>query len=525
MAKRTNRAASALAYVAALGLAFGASAAHWDIQAHGVVTYATEVFGANADQELDLVTDDDEDTADVDERTRVEFVLYKPDNNNPTPLATTAQWESGSEIVLTVELGGASFGNTVQINDFELSPASSADTWELVSGSKVGGRAGTDFVEVGIKATAILNADPNVQMNNPELLPKVTLKIPAIEDAAGLATAGAKVTVTGSVELQGTSGVAATDFPTEVVGPRVLNDPATPDVDESTNPVTMMPKYTSRLRTFATSANALTFSTSVAGAGAIALPERTALANKAKSMVLGGLSVTEAEDPPMTADLEEFSLAEGGKADIDITVTGGIRSDDQVFFDLDRDGVMDDGEELDIDDGEATGDFRLDDNKDLPASVRYVPGDEDMSRTTFSTQFSVEFDSAAGGPDLKPVEASLGYAGVDLEARAYAIPNPGSMDMGNIRIRCETSNMDGCHAYLECDDQVGNTLFGDAGEIASGATMHLMSLGVANVLGVDTWEGRLACDVLSSEAASVQVLVRSGGSLVNNTYVDDLNPQ
>ena len=69
------------------------------------------------------------------------------------------------------------------------------------------------------------------------------------------------------------------------------------------------------------------------------------------------------------------------------------------------------------------------------------------------------------------------------------------------------------------------THFGDAGEIARGATLHLMSQGVADVLGVDTWEGRLACDVLSSDAASAQVLVRSGDALVNNTYVDDLSPE
>ena len=176
--------------------------------------------------------------------------------------------------------------------------------------------------------------------------------------------------------------------------------------------------------------NALTFATSAAGPGAIDLPDRTVLAAKAKTMQLGGLSVTEAETPPMTADLEPFSLAEGGKADIDITVTGGVRSDDQVFFDLDGDSTMDDGEELDIDDGEATGDFRLDDADDLPARVHYVPGGDDMSRTTFSTQFAIEFDSAAGAPKILPVVADLGYAGVKLEARAYAIPKPGSNGYG-----------------------------------------------------------------------------------------------
>ena len=515
MARNTNRVASGIAYVVALGLAIGASADHWDIQSYGMVTYATEVFGADADQELDLVTEDDTTTPD-DERTRVEFVLYKE--------AVDGSVNSGSEIVLTITLGGATFGNTVQINDFELSVGGGTnDNWELVSGSKVGGRAGTSSVSVGIKATdAGLRAQPTLQVDERA---KVTLKIPAIEDAVGLATAKAKVTVTGSVDLEGTSGVVATDFPTDVVGPQMADDLTTTgddeneSVDDNGDPI-----YTSRFRTIAMSDNALTFATSAAGADFIDLPDRTVLAAKAKSMKLGGLSVTEAAIPPMTADLKPFSLAEGGKADIDITVTGGVRSDDQVFFDLDGDSTMDDGEELDIEDGEATGDFRLDDAGDLPATVHYVPGGDDMSRTTFSTQFAIEFDSAAGAPKLLPVMANLGYAGVELEARAYAIPKPGIGDVGNVRVRCETSDMEGCHAYLECDDQDGMTHFGDAGEIARGATLHLSSQGVADVLGVDTWEGRLACDVLSSDDASAQVLVRSGDSLINNTYVDDLYP-
>lgn len=539
MARNTNRVASGIAYVVALGLAIGASAAHWDLRSFGSVTYATEVFGADADQELDLVTDDDTETM-HDERTRVELVLVKPADDDTTTDREENKVSDNSEVVVTITLRGATFGNTVQINDFELSGVDNDPAvWEIVSGSKVGGRAGTGSVSVGIKAVGegldagfnnvrddsdsdnIIDADTFHDFAL-DTLPKVTLMIPAIEDANGLATAKAKVTVTASVDLEGTSGIATEDFPTEVVGPQVMDNPMTTDVDESINAETMMAAYSAPVGTIATSANALTFATSAAGAGSIDLPDRTVLALKAKTMQLAGLGVTEAETPPMTADLEPFSLESGGKADIVITVTGGIRSDDQVFFDLDRDSTMDEDEALDIDDGEATGDFRLDDNKDLPARVHYVPGGDDMSRTTFSTQFAVEFDSAAGAPKILPVVANLGYAGVNLEARAYAIPKPDIGDQGNVRVRCETSDMEGCHVYLECDDQDGMTHFGDAGEIARGATLHMSSQGVADVLGVDTWEGRLSCDVLSSDDASAQVLVRSGDSLVNNTYVDDL---
>ena len=47
MAKNTNRAASAIAYVAALVLATGAWAAHWEMYVKNPVTYAKEVFGGD----------------------------------------------------------------------------------------------------------------------------------------------------------------------------------------------------------------------------------------------------------------------------------------------------------------------------------------------------------------------------------------------------------------------------------------------------------------------------------------------
>ena len=47
MAKNTNRAASAIAYVAALVLATGAWAAHWEMYSNNPVTYAKEIFGGD----------------------------------------------------------------------------------------------------------------------------------------------------------------------------------------------------------------------------------------------------------------------------------------------------------------------------------------------------------------------------------------------------------------------------------------------------------------------------------------------
>ena len=80
--------------------------------------------------------------------------------------------------------------------------------------------------------------------------------------------------------------------------------------------------------------------------------------------------------------------------------------------------------------------------------------------------------------------------------------------------------------FLDCNEQNGMARFGELGDaIAAGATAHLNETAIGEVLGIDTWAGRLSCDILSavSTPISVQVLVRSGDSPINNTYVDGGN--
>ena len=70
------------------------------------------------------VADDDTDTGPrrFDDRTRVELVLVKP--NDDVPTTAMVAWRTwslmDSEVVLTITLRGATFGNTVQINDFDV---------------------------------------------------------------------------------------------------------------------------------------------------------------------------------------------------------------------------------------------------------------------------------------------------------------------------------------------------------------------------------------------------------------------
>ena len=67
MAKNTNRAASAIAYVAALVLATGASGRHhWEMYVNNDVTYAKEIFGGD-DPAADGVTLSGDDAMTTDD--------------------------------------------------------------------------------------------------------------------------------------------------------------------------------------------------------------------------------------------------------------------------------------------------------------------------------------------------------------------------------------------------------------------------------------------------------------------------
>ena len=113
MAKNTNRVASAIAYVAALGLATGVWAAHWEMTANNPVTYAKEIFGGDdpATTGLTLRKDDDE-TAATDEQTSIDLTLFLPNDAGMSV-------GSGSELEVTLELHGGHFGQAVNWTDIE----------------------------------------------------------------------------------------------------------------------------------------------------------------------------------------------------------------------------------------------------------------------------------------------------------------------------------------------------------------------------------------------------------------------
>ena len=505
MARNTSRVASAFAYVAALGLAFGASAAHWELSTNGDVTYASEIFGADAATlELTLGTDD-ATTSDFDENegTYVDLALLVPDGTV----------NADSEITVTVTLNGATFGNTVQINDFKTQGAN----LNIVNGSKKDGRVGDRSVSVGFKAGE--NGTGNISGAGPMATddanrPTIRLVLSSIEGATGLATPKSKVTASASVELVGTAGANEVDFPIEVTPPGVRDDPGTSDVDESMKDGKPVFKLADNV--IASSVQSYDYGATDGGMGPITLDDRT----KIKGAQVAVATLTRTFTLAQVADNDDTF---DGAGNVKVGVSGdkiAVNDDDIVFYDLDADKKMTENELLDVDDGGASGTFRS-----TPATVYYVPGgEEDLKAGMLTATFNVVFDSTSSvNPGEEEASGMLIYDGVSEEARAYAIPNPARIDdVGNVRIRCEAGKA--CTVFLSCDGQDGTDYFGEVGEIEGGATMVLQSQGIADMLGADDgWMGRLSCDVLSSGDATVQVLVRSGASnvLVNNTYVDD----
>ena len=244
---------------------------------------------------------------------------------------------------------------------------------------------------------------------------------------------------------------------------------------------------------------------------------------------------------------EAFGFDAGGAGHVVVTVHG-VDDTDTVFLDAVTSGTsttpmaVDTGEELAVSDGMATDDFSL---SGLPASSDLyvmVDGERTLSPGTIRAEASISFQS--GIRDLmwlttppwiaaaQPAEATVDvrYAGTHgILPRAYAIAPAGSGtgDISNVRIRCDDSSE--CQVYLACTDSMGNDVFGKVGTtIPARATMVLRDGGsgtamdLREVFDEDAWmSGRLSCDVIAPDRnVEVQVLTRSGGALVNNTYVD-----
>ena len=252
----------------------------------------------------------------------------------------------------------------------------------------------------------------------------------------------------------------------------------------------------------------------------------------------------------LQSDGREFSIGRGGEGqgELNISSTGDFRTGDVVWLEFDGASGASAREMLQLqDDGSMTGSFSLNDISGNPGaavgdtgdmdreeglvtrSLFYAPNGEDGLRpATFRSRFMVDFDSAdVADKDWAPASSEANqfettFTVVEDTQHAYAIPELGATDQGNVRIKCEVATE--CAVYLECDDTAGNSRFAQLGDAIDGrSTRTLNAQAIADELnfGDDGWEGSLSCTVYSTREITVQVLVRSAGTLVNQTYIEN----
>ena len=258
-----------------------------------------------------------------------------------------------------------------------------------------------------------------------------------------------------------------------------------------------------------------------------------------------------------------------GVLDVDVTGTRGLfGADDRVFVNFGAHSdtgfwatgyagassvrSIDAGESLTIDGSMASftvgglsidpGDVDEDDPDgkfDRRIGVFYLPGGKmDLAHGTMLKTSAVVNYTRATSKDEGVVrdETELRLHGVDHELKAYAVPFDGNGrgDKVNLRVRCEDGDQfsandskleDQCRAFLECWNDDGDRAFGEiTPAVAENSVTRLNAMEIEDeVLGMeDAASSRHSCRVLATGLPSVQILVNSGGTLVNNTYVEDM---
>ena len=502
-------------------------------------------------------------------RTYASEVITGPDieidyDGTPPQLVVTMNFDTGEVILidqgdvveLTITLANAKFGENIKNSDLAIAMNGPTVCTGRVKDSD-GGTQGSSSVTFEVEA-----ADGDCLAGGANDNAVFTFDLPTLEGLAVPAKA-----VTASVEVAKGGGSGWPDFRTTgasaASGSRLQAGQLTrPDAAASNS-----------LAPIIAFASGLTFNPTSGGSTNIDLAGGRLTFVRNASAVLGSVTVGVAsaarcttDDPipiglpgsgttfPASCFLQsngrEFSIGRSGEGqgDLMVAVTGDFRAGDTVWLDLDGNRAPSARETLDMqDDGSMMGTFALDDvagnagaatgdagDTDREEGVatrtlRYAPnGDDPLRPATFRSRFMVDFDRADvrdkdWGPESNTdADHETALTVIESTRHAYAIPELGATDEGNVRIKCEVATE--CTVYLECDDTAGTSRFAQLGDaIAGRSTRTMNAAAIAEELnfGDDGWQGSLSCTVYSTREISVQVLVRSAGTLVNQTYIED----
>ena len=264
-------------------------------------------------------------------------------------------------------------------------------------------------------------------------------------------------------------------------------------------------------------------------------------------LLLGSTNITVTSGVAQS-DGTQFSVRrrDDGAGVLDISVTGNVRMSDTVIFDIDGDGKAGRGETLDYDsdtgahmgsfgldalltdpEGESTMVFPPEGAEPTAGQLIYMPDDKDDMRSgSIGATLVVDYNRATNR-DIDPAgrarsPLAYGISGLPMGARkAYALAAMSDGDESNVRIRCE-SNSD-CAVWLSCDSAAGDNFFGMMpAPVSAWSTTAVRSADIADIVGAEDadFAGGMSCEAIGFDL-TVQVLSRSGGTLVNTTYVND----
>ena len=540
-----------VAFAALLAYAPGALAYQYEIVQSGTLTYASELFGEGSGEVRINYADA------ASEPTLTLFVTL-------TDGAEEEAISTGDEMDITVSLQNAQFAQNIRASDLKAithkvgNRMGNGDMQYYPVGvvREDGGTAGTSSIELKLTATGPTWSQDDGNTNDTDI--EIGITLPPLMAL----NPGKAVTASLTVDAGGGSGFIASDAVDADGDYRTMIHAGThrpsAGVMYAAEAADMMGAR-ARIPLVAF-ASALTFATGGGGSQRIDLAggrtqfeRRPPLPAQAYlATVTTGVPVLEgATAPPLQGDGNAFSIGnrEDGDGDLVITVSGQFHpTGGDVWLDLNGNHQPDGGEALRLRDGIYSGRFKLNtvagdaravgateeqerlrEEGEATRSLIYRPNGTDALRpATYTSTFSVDFvtgtNADKAGGSSQDVELVTSYTVINPAATrdAYAIPPLGGSDRGNVRVKCEVAVA--CPVYLECDDAAGDSWFQRLEDLIPGrSTLRLTSADIATHLGLgeDGWEGRLSCQVMSTQDISVQLLTRSGDVLVNNTYIDN----
>ncbi len=487
----TKAAGMAVLLAAAAGGSWTASAQQLEMGVDNQPRYALEVFGPGS--------------GDLD---------YSEGNEPKVTLKVTeAKIESGQKAEITFTLDGAKFGQRVRTSNLGVATSTkNTIDREVVSDGAKGDSEVTFKVEAGPEGLAVGDV--------------IEFTLPPVSDAtARLANAYSDTGVRVFVEVDPvSSNSGGGSFP--VYEFDALDDAKTANMSEAR---VILPSQAGSQEGYK-SHWAVTLNVDDGDTGNVNVEKRTELINSdtrkpVSKLKLASVSVR-VDSTLWQSDGSPFAI-EGKNADgagyLKIEVSGNLRDEDSLFYNLDGDAQSDTGEDLTKRDSMASRLFKLDSVPEVGGrDVYLVPGGQVLRPGPITTTASIIYDSGTSrNPAAKTKNVALQYDGSPDAVDAYAIAPTTSGDISNVRVKCEASAP--CQVYFACDGQDGSDIFGKVPDaIGARSTRTFRQMDIQNVVG-DAWTGRLSCSVISTNnrPVSVQVLTRSGGVLVNNTYVED----